>query len=82
MISRRLSANLKAQNWIAIGIEFVIVVVRAYLGILAANWNLVGQRTGNKQVAPQADAAMVHWSLNPSIELLHQYYTAHVAILR
>ena len=40
MILRRLSANLRAQNWVAIGIEFVLVIVGVYLGILAANWNL------------------------------------------
>ena len=40
MILRRLSANLRAQNWTAIGIEFVLVIVGVYLGILAANWNL------------------------------------------
>lgn len=40
MILRRLSANLRAQNWTAIGIEFVLLVLGVYLGILAANWNL------------------------------------------
>lgn len=40
MILRRLSANLRAQNWTAIAIEFVLLVLGVYLGILAANWNL------------------------------------------
>lgn len=40
MILRRLSQNLRTQNWVAIAIEFVLLVLGVYLGILAANWNL------------------------------------------
>ena len=40
MILRRLTQNLRMQNWTAIGIEFVLLVLGVYLGILAANWNL------------------------------------------
>lgn len=39
MILRRLSANLKAQNWTAIAIEFLIVVVGVFIGTQVANWN-------------------------------------------
>ena len=39
MILRRLSGNLKSQNWMAIGIEFLLVVLGVFFGILAANWN-------------------------------------------
>jgi hypothetical protein len=39
MIHRRLSANLRTQNWTAIGIDFVLLVLGVYLGLLAANWN-------------------------------------------
>jgi hypothetical protein len=40
MILRRLTENLRAQNWTAITIEFVIVVVGVFLGTQVANWNL------------------------------------------
>lgn len=40
MILRRLTVNLRAQNWTAILIEFVLVIVGVFLAILAANWNL------------------------------------------
>lgn len=40
MILRRLTANLRTQNWGAILIEFVLLVLGVFLGILAANWNL------------------------------------------
>jgi len=39
MILRHLSANLRAQNWVAITVEFMLVVLGVFFGILAANWN-------------------------------------------
>ncbi len=39
MILRRLSANLRGQNWTAIAIEFLIVVVGVFIGTQVANWN-------------------------------------------
>ena len=39
MILRRLSESLKQQNWTAIVIEFVLLVVGVFLGIQVANWN-------------------------------------------
>ena len=39
MIMRRLSQSLKEQNWTAISVEFVLLVLGVFLGIQAANWN-------------------------------------------
>ena len=39
MILRRLTANLRAQNWMAIGIEFLIVVIGVFIGTQVSNWN-------------------------------------------
>jgi hypothetical protein len=39
MILRRLSQSLKTQNWTAIWIEFILLVVGVFLGIQVANWN-------------------------------------------
>jgi hypothetical protein len=39
MILRRLTANLKAQNWGAIAIEFIIVVIGVFIGTQVSNWN-------------------------------------------
>ncbi len=39
MILRRLSQNLKAQNWTAIVIEFILLVSGVFLGIQVSNWN-------------------------------------------
>lgn len=49
MIFRRLTANLRAQNWAAIGIELAIVIVGVFIGTWVANWNQerVAQRDTN-----------------------------------
>ncbi len=39
MFFRKISKHLKDQNWAAIGIDFVIVVVGVYLGIQVDNWD-------------------------------------------
>lgn len=39
MILRRLTENLRAQNWTAIVIEFLIVVIGVFIGTQVANWN-------------------------------------------
>lgn len=39
MIYRRFAANLRAQNWMAIGIELAIVVVGVFIGMQVSNWN-------------------------------------------
>ena len=39
MILRRLTANLRAQNWTAIAIELVIVIIGVFIGTQVANWN-------------------------------------------
>jgi uncharacterized membrane-anchored protein YhcB (DUF1043 family) len=50
MILRRLSANLKIQNWTAIAIEFLIVVVGVFIGIQAANWNQARQQRSDTRL--------------------------------
>jgi predicted nucleic acid-binding protein len=39
MILRKLTANLKTQNWTAVGIDFLIVVLGVFVGVQASNWN-------------------------------------------
>lgn len=39
MILRRLSKHLKDQNWVAVALDFVIVVAGVYLGVLLGNLN-------------------------------------------
>ncbi len=39
MILRHITEHVKAQNWLAIAIDFVIVVVGVFIGIQVSNWN-------------------------------------------
>ncbi len=39
MFTRRISRYLRNQDWTAIGIDFVIVVIGVYVGIEVSNWN-------------------------------------------
>ncbi len=39
MILRRLSEQVKAQNWFAVGLDFLIVVGGVFIGIQVSNWN-------------------------------------------
>jgi len=39
MLLRRVTQHVKEQNWFAVGIDFVIVVIGVFIGIQVANWN-------------------------------------------
>lgn len=39
MLLRRVTQHFETQNWTAIGIDFVIVVVGVFIGIQVSNWN-------------------------------------------
>ncbi len=44
MILRRVAEHVKAQNWIAVGIDFLIVVVGVFVGIQAQQWHLAWEQ--------------------------------------
>lgn len=46
MILRRLSQSFREQNWMAIGIEFVLLVAGVFLGIQVSNPRLQGATGG------------------------------------
>ena len=51
---RRVIEHVKAQNWTAVAIDFVIVVVGVFIGIQGSNWNDARQEaarrtTGNER---------------------------------
>lgn len=39
MLLRRITSNIVAQNWVAIAIDFFIVVVGVFIGLQMSNWN-------------------------------------------
>jgi hypothetical protein len=66
MIYKRFAANLRAQNWFAIGIELAIVVVGVFIGTWVANWN--------QERAAQADTRRMIAQLDPSLRFLQAYF--------
>jgi len=52
MILRRLTEHVKAQNWFAVALDFVIVVVGVFVGLQVSNWNAARVEAG-------AEAAML-----------------------
>ncbi|MEY2479168.1 MAG: hypothetical protein QOI04_95 [Verrucomicrobiota bacterium] len=53
MIGRRVIGHLKNQQWIAFGIELVIVVLGVFIGIQVSNWNQ--ERINSRQAANFAE---------------------------
>lgn len=39
MILQRISQNIKSQNWFAVAVEFIIVVVGVFMGLQVQDWN-------------------------------------------
>ncbi|MEN7344229.1 MAG: hypothetical protein AAAFM81_14860 [Pseudomonadota bacterium] len=39
MLFRRVRKHVKAHDWFAVGVDFVIVVIGVFIGIQVANWN-------------------------------------------
>lgn len=39
MLLRRISDHVRTQNWTAVGLDFLIVVVGVFIGIQVSNWN-------------------------------------------
>jgi len=39
MLLRRITKHVKDQNWFAVGLDFLIVVVGVFIGLQVANWN-------------------------------------------
>ena len=73
MILRRFAEALTQQNWAAIAIEFVLLVLGVFLGIQVANWN--EQRTTDRQAGIfterlRADLLIEAWTY----EYLIAYY--------
>jgi hypothetical protein len=66
MIYKRFAANLRAQNWFAIGIEFAIVVAGVFVGTQVSNWNAerLEKRETQRMLA----------QLKPNLQSLMDYY--------
>lgn len=69
MILRRLAQNLKEQNWTAIAIEFVLLVLGVFLGIQVANWNeaRIERELVRGHLSEIAEDLRTHLSLDPAL---------------
>lgn len=67
MIFKRFAANLRAQNWFAILIEFGIVVAGVFVGTQVSNWNAerLEKRETQRMLA----------QLKPNLQSLTDYYS-------
>jgi hypothetical protein len=50
MIPRRLYAHVKAHDWFAVAVDFVIVVLGVFVGIQVSNWNATRQARARADV--------------------------------
>jgi hypothetical protein len=50
MILRRLTKHVKDQNWFAVGLDFVIVVIGVFVGMQVSNWNDAHQTQSERQL--------------------------------
>jgi hypothetical protein len=71
MILRRVIVHVREQNWTAVGIDFLIVVVGVFIGIQVSNWN--DERATNRQAAQftehlKADLREEAWGYQYMIE--------------
>ena len=51
MLLRRISKHVRAQNWFAVALDFIIVVIGVFIGIQVANWDNVRSDEHNYQNA-------------------------------
>ena len=75
MIVRRVIEHFRKQEWTAIGIEFVLLVLGVFLGIQAANWNEARrdherERAYLFRISSELDESIA--SIEMSIELTQQ----------
>lgn len=75
MLLRRIAEHVKAQNWTAVALDFVIVVVGVFIGIQVANWNEV--QSNKAGLATSLERLDNEVSLNISlIDTVLGYYEA------
>jgi hypothetical protein len=67
MILRSLSKHITDQNWFAVVLDFLIVVVGVFIGIQVANWNEASRASAKETIV---------------LEQLHAQFTDTVADLR
>jgi hypothetical protein len=70
MLLRRVIEHVREQNWTAVGIDFVIVVIGVFFGIQVANWNeaRIERELIRGHLSEIADDLRSHLELNAGLE--------------
>lgn len=77
MLLRRITQHVKNQNWFAVGLDFVIVVVGVFIGIQVSNWNDAQNRRADERVI--IERLVTEFNLN--LDLLAADKTTHEAVV-
>jgi hypothetical protein len=70
MILSRVIEHVREQNWTAIAIDFVIVVVGVFIGIQVSNWNAERLERREELVYLKAMQEDVTWSIDGLVNLI------------
>ena len=77
MLLRRIVEHVKTQNWTAVILDLLIVVVGVFIGIQAANWN--DERQASTQRAKSLDRLHAEAELSVArLRFVHQYFQRSV----
>jgi len=79
MILRRITQHVQDQNWTAIGIDFVIVVVGVFIGIQVSNWNAARQDRARAEVYSERLRAELRTEFIYTRSLTAYYASLHEA---
>jgi len=75
MILRRLSKHVKDQNWFAVALDFLIVVIGVFVGLQVSNWN--AERAERAQERRVIDQLLLE--LRPAVSTRQQWIASQQA---
>ena len=85
MLLRRITEHVKAQNWTAVALDFLIVVMGVFIGIQVSNWNDARQESLVSQSylgRLGSDLSSMEIYLQDMIEEATERYDLSVGLLR
>ncbi len=85
MILRRLTEHVKAQNWFAVGIDFLIVVLGVFVATQVANWNSARAERAHADYlvgALHAEFKGIESELETSLENITRYQAASRSLVK
>lgn len=85
MLLRRIMKHLKDQNWAAVLLDFLIVVIGVFIGIQVANWNDERQAQEERAISMnrlQTEAEMSLEFIRSVVDQYHRTVGARASVLR